>query len=132
MVPWRSLHLTARTKHKEGEPMRLKDAFAKGLQCVKTAFVGIAIVQFSFGGLLVGSAEAKETRKRQEPAFGRDYQCGWHARAALLKGSAIPGYGAVQNGILHQLEQEREGAIHDAAGSHPELFAQPRRLDHRF
>src|SRR6266436_8576870 len=67
MVPWRSLHLTARTKHKEGEPMRLKDAFAKGLQCVKTAFVGIAIVQFSFGGLLVGSAEAKETSKTRTP-----------------------------------------------------------------
>jgi phospholipase C len=39
--------------------MHLKDVFAKGLQCIKTIFVGITIVQFSFGGLLVGSAEAQ-------------------------------------------------------------------------
>jgi phospholipase C len=43
--------------------MHLKDVFAKGLECVKTIFVGITIVQFSFGGLLVGSAEAKEKEK---------------------------------------------------------------------
>jgi len=67
MVPWRSLHLAAWTKHKEGEPMRLKDVFAKGLQCVKTVFVGITIVQFSFGGLLVGSAEANEGSKTRTP-----------------------------------------------------------------
>ncbi len=47
--------------------MRLKDVFAKGLQCIKTVFVGITIVQFSFGGLLVGSAEAKETSKTRTP-----------------------------------------------------------------
>jgi hypothetical protein len=39
--------------------MHLKDVFEKGLQCIKTIFVGITIVQFSFGGLLAGSAEAK-------------------------------------------------------------------------
>jgi phospholipase C len=47
--------------------MHLKDVFAKGLQCVKTIFVGITIVQFSFGGLLVGSAEAKEKSKTATP-----------------------------------------------------------------
>jgi phospholipase C len=47
--------------------MRLKDVFAKGLQCVKTVFVGITIVQFSFGGLLAGSAEAKEKSKTRTP-----------------------------------------------------------------
>ena len=47
--------------------MRLKDVFAKGLQYIKTVFVGITIVQFSFGGLLVGSAEAKETSKTRTP-----------------------------------------------------------------
>jgi phospholipase C len=43
--------------------MHLKDVFKKGLQCIKTIFVGITIVQFSFGGLLAGSAEAKEKAK---------------------------------------------------------------------
>ena len=47
--------------------MHLKDVFAKGLQCVKTIFVGITIVQFSFGGLLVGSAEAREKSKTRTP-----------------------------------------------------------------
>src|SRR5689334_9760511 len=47
--------------------MRLKDVFAKGLECIKTFFVGITIVQFSFGGLLVGSAEAKEKSKTATP-----------------------------------------------------------------
>jgi phospholipase C len=47
--------------------MRLKDVFAKGLQCIKTVFVGITIVQFSFGGLLVGSAEAQETSQTATP-----------------------------------------------------------------
>ena len=47
--------------------MRLKDVFAKGLQCVKTVFVAITIVQFSFGGMLVGSAGAKEKRKTATP-----------------------------------------------------------------
>jgi phospholipase C len=47
--------------------MRLKDVLAKGLQCVKTVFVGITIVQFSFGGLLVGSADAKEKSKTRTP-----------------------------------------------------------------
>jgi len=47
--------------------MRLKDVFAKGLQCIKTVFVGITIVQFSFGGLLVGSAEANEGSKTRTP-----------------------------------------------------------------
>jgi phospholipase C len=47
--------------------MRLKDVFAKGLQYVKTVFVGITIVQFSFGGLLVGSAEANEGSKARTP-----------------------------------------------------------------
>ncbi len=47
--------------------MRVKDVFAKGLQYIKTVFVGITIVQFSFGGLLVGSAEAKETSKTRTP-----------------------------------------------------------------
>jgi phospholipase C len=47
--------------------MHLKDVFAKGLQCVKTVFVGITIVQFSFGGLLAGSAEAKEKSKTRTP-----------------------------------------------------------------
>src|SRR5260370_14569264 len=61
------MRLTARTKHKEGEPMRLKDVFAKGLQYIKTVFVGITIVQFSFGGLLVGSAEANEGSKTRTP-----------------------------------------------------------------
>src|SRR5260370_11401912 len=61
------MRLTARTKHKEGERVRLKDVVAKGLQCIKTVFVGITIVQFSFGGLLVGSAEAKETSKTRTP-----------------------------------------------------------------
>ena len=40
--------------------MHLKDAFAKGLQCVKTVFVGITIVQFSFGGLLASSAGVRQ------------------------------------------------------------------------
>src|SRR5260370_16316908 len=61
------MRLTARTKHKEGEPMRLKDVFAKGLRYIKAVFVGITIVQFSFGGLVVGSAEAKETSKTRTP-----------------------------------------------------------------
>jgi phospholipase C len=47
--------------------MHLKDVFAKGLQCIKTVFVGITIVQFSFGGLLAGSAEAKEQSKTRTP-----------------------------------------------------------------
>jgi len=47
--------------------MCLKDVLAKGLQCVKTIFVGITIVQFSFGGLLVSSAEAKEHGKTRTP-----------------------------------------------------------------
>jgi phospholipase C len=47
--------------------MHLKDVFAKGLQCVKTVFVGITIVQFSFGTLLVGSTEAKEHGKTRTP-----------------------------------------------------------------
>jgi len=47
--------------------MHLKDVFAKGLQGIKTIFVGITIVQFSFGGLLVGSAEAKEKSKTATP-----------------------------------------------------------------
>jgi phospholipase C len=47
--------------------MRLKDVFAKGLQYIKTVFVGITIVQFSFGGLLVGSAEANEGSKTRTP-----------------------------------------------------------------
>ena len=47
--------------------MHLKDVCAKGLQCVKTVFVGITIVQFSFGGLLVGSAEAKEKSNTRTP-----------------------------------------------------------------
>jgi phospholipase C len=47
--------------------MHLKDVFTKGLQCIKTIFVGITIVQFSFGGLLVGSAEAKEKTKTATP-----------------------------------------------------------------
>jgi hypothetical protein len=44
--------------------MHLKDVFAKGLQYVKTVFVGITIVQFSFGGLLASSVEARNTVKR--------------------------------------------------------------------
>src|SRR4029077_19084231 len=67
IVSRRSMRLTARTKRREGEPMRLKDVFAKGLQYVKTVFVGITIVQFSFGGLLVGSAEANEGSKARTP-----------------------------------------------------------------
>ena len=47
--------------------MHLKDVFAKGLQCIKTVFVGITIVQFSFGGLLASSAEAKEQSKTRTP-----------------------------------------------------------------
>jgi phospholipase C len=47
--------------------MHLKDVFANGLQCVKTVFVGITIVQFSFGGLLASSAEAKEHSKTRTP-----------------------------------------------------------------
>lgn len=47
--------------------MHLKDVFAKGLQCVKTVVVGITIVQFSFGGLLISSAEAKEKSKTATP-----------------------------------------------------------------
>jgi len=47
--------------------MHLRDVFAKGLQCIKTVFVGITIVQFSFGGLLVGSAEAQETSETATP-----------------------------------------------------------------
>jgi phospholipase C len=47
--------------------MHLKDVFTKGLQYVKTIFVGITIVQFSFGGLLVSSAEAKEHSKTRTP-----------------------------------------------------------------
>src|SRR6202140_4604500 len=47
--------------------MHLKHVFAKGLQCVKTIVVGITIVQFSFGGLLVSSAEAKERSKTATP-----------------------------------------------------------------
>ena len=47
--------------------MYLKDVFAKGLQCVKTVFVGITIVQFSFGSLMVGAAEAKEHSKTRSP-----------------------------------------------------------------
>jgi phospholipase C len=47
--------------------MHLKDVFAKGLQCVKTVFVGITIVQFSFGGLLASSVEAKEHSKTRTP-----------------------------------------------------------------
>lgn len=47
--------------------MRLKDVLAKGLHCVKTIFVGITIVQFSFGGLLTSSAEAKERSKTRTP-----------------------------------------------------------------
>jgi len=47
--------------------MHVKDVFAKGLECIKTIFVGITIVQFSFGGLLVGSAEAKEKSKTATP-----------------------------------------------------------------
>jgi phospholipase C len=47
--------------------MHLKDVFAKGLRCVKTVFVGITIVQFSFGGLLASSVEAKEHSKTRTP-----------------------------------------------------------------
>src|ERR1700738_2260998 len=47
--------------------MHLKDVFTKGLQCLKTIFVGITIVQFSFGGLLASSAEAKEHSKTRTP-----------------------------------------------------------------
>jgi phospholipase C len=47
--------------------MRFKDVFAKGLEGIKTIFVGITIVQFAFGGLLVGSAEAKEHSKTRTP-----------------------------------------------------------------
>ena len=47
--------------------MRLKDVLAKGLHGVKTVFVGITIVQFSFGGMLVSSAEAKEKNKTATP-----------------------------------------------------------------
>src|SRR5690349_14375236 len=51
----------------QGAIMHLKDVFAKSLQCIKTIFVGITIVQFSFGGPLVGSADAKETSKTRTP-----------------------------------------------------------------
>jgi len=47
--------------------MRFKDVFAKGLEGIKTVFVGITIVQFSFGGMLAGSAEAKEASKTRTP-----------------------------------------------------------------
>jgi phospholipase C len=47
--------------------MRFKDVFAKGLECVKTVFVGITIVQFSFGGMLAGSAQAKEHSNTRTP-----------------------------------------------------------------
>jgi phospholipase C len=47
--------------------MHLKDVFAKGLHRVKTVFVGITIVQFSFGGLLASSVEAKEHSKTRTP-----------------------------------------------------------------
>src|SRR5246500_4210948 len=47
--------------------MHLKDVFTKGLQCIKTIFVGITIVQFSFGGLLASSVEAKEHSKTRTP-----------------------------------------------------------------
>jgi phospholipase C len=47
--------------------MHLKDVFAKGLQCIKTVFVGITIVQFSFGGLLASSVEAKEHSNTRTP-----------------------------------------------------------------
>jgi len=47
--------------------MNLKDVFTKGLQCIKTIFVAVTIVQFSFGGLLVSSAEAKEQSKTRTP-----------------------------------------------------------------
>jgi phospholipase C len=47
--------------------MRLKDVLTKGLQGVKTVFVGITIVQFSFGGLLESSAEAQERSKTATP-----------------------------------------------------------------
>ena len=47
--------------------MHLKDVFAKGLQCVKTIFVGITIVQFSFGGLLASSAQAREHSNTRTP-----------------------------------------------------------------
>jgi len=47
--------------------MRLKDVLARGLQVVKTIFVGITIVQFSFGALLANSAEVKEHSKTRTP-----------------------------------------------------------------
>src|SRR5579863_3302480 len=47
--------------------MRLKDLWTKGLECVRTIFVGITIVQFSFGGMLAVSAEAKEGSKTRTP-----------------------------------------------------------------
>jgi phospholipase C len=47
--------------------MHLKDVFAKGLQCIKTIVVGITIVQFSFGGLMASSTEAKEHSKTRTP-----------------------------------------------------------------
>ncbi len=47
--------------------MRFKDVFAKGLHAIKTVFVGITMVQFGFGGMLVSSAEAKEASKTRTP-----------------------------------------------------------------
>src|SRR3984893_2819950 len=47
--------------------MHLQDVLAKCLQCVKTIVGGITIVQFSFGGWLASSAEAKERSKTATP-----------------------------------------------------------------
>src|SRR5438270_10889161 len=47
--------------------MHLKDVFAKGLAAIKTIAVGITIVQFSFGGMLAGTVEAKESSKTRTP-----------------------------------------------------------------
>jgi phospholipase C len=47
--------------------MHLKGFFAKALHGIKTVFVGITVVQFSFGGLLVSSIEAREHPKTTTP-----------------------------------------------------------------
>jgi phospholipase C len=47
--------------------MHLKGFFAKALHGIKTVFVGITVVQFSFGALLVSSVEAKEHHKTSTP-----------------------------------------------------------------
>jgi phospholipase C len=54
-------------EREEGETMHLKGFFAKCLHGIKTVLVGITVVQLSFGGLLVSSAEAKLHTKRRTP-----------------------------------------------------------------